>query len=99
MTLRHPQRYDHTNAQKHGSKNEKFNKVITKCYNKNACGSKITVRAGDRKQEVYNWWPNIQAKYVCMPTQLQLSKVKCCILYRNMYKIFGKCFIKVILIA
>ena len=59
MTLRCPQRYDHTNAQQHGSNNKNFNKVITKCYNKNACGSKITVRADDRKQEVYNWWPYI----------------------------------------
>ena len=39
------------------SNNKKFNKVIPKCYNKNACRCKITVRAGDRKQEVYNWWP------------------------------------------
>ena len=34
-----------------------FDHVIMKCNNKNACGSKITVRAGDRKQEIYNWWP------------------------------------------
>ena len=31
--------------------------MITKWYDKNSCGTKITVRAGDRKQEVYNWWP------------------------------------------
>ena len=37
---------------------KEFSHVITKCYNKNACGSKITVQVGDRKQEVYNWWPN-----------------------------------------
>ena len=38
-------------------KQRKFDHVINKCNNKNACGSKITVRAGDRKQEIYNWWP------------------------------------------
>ena len=39
-------------------KQQNFDHVIIKC-NKNACGSKITVRAGDRKQEIYNWWPNL----------------------------------------
>ena len=34
MMLRRPQRYNHTNAQQHGSNNKKFNKVIPKCYNK-----------------------------------------------------------------
>ena len=38
-------------------KQQNFDHVIIKCNNKNACGSKITVRAGDRKQEIYNWWP------------------------------------------
>ena len=41
-----------------------FDHVITKCYNKIACGTKITVRAGDRKQEIYNWWPNINSVVV-----------------------------------
>ena len=53
MKLVIAQRYDHTNAQHH----DRNNHVIIKCNNKNACGSKITVRAGDRKQEIYNWWP------------------------------------------
>ena len=54
MTLHHPQRYDHTNAQQHGSNNKKFNKVITKCYNKNACSSKITMRrvTGNKKSTI-----------------------------------------------
>ena len=38
--------------------------MITKCYNKNACGSKITVQEGDRKQEINIWWSNIQTKGV-----------------------------------
>ena len=38
--------------------------MITKCYNKNACGSKITMREGDRKQEIYIVWSNVQMKGV-----------------------------------
>ena len=44
--------------------NKIFNHMITKCYNKNACGSKITMREGDRKQEIYIWWSNVQTKGV-----------------------------------
>ena len=50
--------------------------MITKCYNKNACGSKITVQEGDRKQEVYIWRPNVQTKGV-KPT------------WRCMHRIYG----------
>ena len=56
--------------------------MIIKCNNKNACGSKITVRAGDRKQEIYNWWPNLDATQDaisrwCHLWQMKLHPLKC----------------------
>ena len=42
--------------------------MIIKCNNKNACGSKITVRAGDRKQEIYNWWPKVITSRIASAT-------------------------------
>ena len=30
------------------------------CWNnKSSCGSNFTIRVGDRKQGIYNWWPKI----------------------------------------
>ena len=54
---------------------QNFDDVITKCYNKNACGTKITVWAGDIKQEVYNWWPNykLAIRYCTNHTTTKLS--------------------------
>ena len=34
---------------------QNFNHMIIKSNNKNARSSKITVREGDMKQEIYNW--------------------------------------------
>ena len=40
------------------SYNKTFSHMIIKCYNKMHVAPKL-VREGDRKQEVYNWWPKL----------------------------------------
>ena len=41
--------------------------MTIKCNNKVTCGSKITMRVGDRKQRIYNRWLNLETRGVTAP--------------------------------